>query len=82
MGIKQALFLGGAVVVLAACSDATSPGTQMQRRGTLSSAKAQADTTTTTTSSPIGDATTLLDCSEHGFVVASGRSDSTCTGGQ
>ena len=69
MGIKQALFLGGAVLVLAACSsDVTGPGTQMKRAGTpAATLEAGSDLETTTQAG----------C--HGYVITSGHSDSTCT---
>ena len=69
MAIKQALFLGGAVLVLAACSsDVTGPGTQMKKAGTRAM-----QFLPDSTSEP----TTMSDgC--HGYVIVSGHSDSSC----
>lgn len=77
MGIKQALFLGGAVLLLAACSDATSPDTQMRKGGAAASAKSKPASDSTAT--PSATSTSSSDC--WNYVVASGR-DSTCAEGQ
>ncbi len=73
MGFKQALFLGGAVLVLAACSDVTSPSPLMSRGG--ASAAAKADTTKTTTKLP--GVRTMDETCRSGYMVSSGR-DSVC----
>ena len=75
MGFRQALFLGGAVLVLAACSDATAPTSQMRQGGAVAAAKSD----TTTVTKPSGGARTLTsgDCTDHGFLVSSGK-DTTC----
>jgi len=75
MGIKQALFLGGAVLVLAACGDATGPSTQMRQAGTPAAAK---DKTAPTSTSNIDAGTTRLGVCLSGYVITSGFSDSTC----
>lgn len=73
MGFKQALFLGGAVLVLAACSDAVSPSSPLMSKGGASAA-AKADTTTTTR---LPGARTLDGTCRSGYMVSSGR-DSVC----
>jgi hypothetical protein len=79
MSYRQVLLLGGAALVLAACADATGPGTQMRRAGVEAAAKDKPTTTTTTTTST----TTTSDgsCERTSYQVASGRTDSTCVGG-
>lgn len=74
MGFKQALFLGGAVLVLAACSDAVSPSSPLMSKGGASAA-AKADTSKTTTRLP--GARTLDETCRSGYMVSSGR-DSVC----
>jgi ABC-type glycerol-3-phosphate transport system substrate-binding protein len=80
MSYRQVLLLGGAALVLAACADATGPGTQMRRAGVEAAAKDKPTTTTTTTTST----TTTSDgsCERTSYQVASGRTDSTCAGDQ
>lgn len=52
MGFKKALFYGGAVLLLAACSnDATAPTPTLKNAGTEAFAKAPKDSTTSTNSS-------------------------------
>ena len=68
MGFKQALFLGGAVLVLAACSDATGPEAAMRKGGSAASVKRAPDTT-----SVLPDATnqaTSLDGCRWGYLVS------------
>lgn len=75
MSFKQALFLGGAVLVLAACSNAaTGPESAMRKGGSASSVKA-AVTDTTSVATP-NDRTMTTDC-RSGWLQSSGR-DSTC----
>jgi hypothetical protein len=81
MGFKQALFLGGAVVVLAACGDATAPDSLVRDGAAASAAKFVVPTTistpTTTTTTPLPPLPTLpgglLDECRGNFVVPSGR---------
>jgi len=73
MGFKQVLFLGGAVLVLAGCGDATAPS-QMKRGGS------SADTKTAVTPAPTDPAVTATSADEDcrsSYWVSSGR-DSTC----
>lgn len=80
MTIRRALFLGGAVMVLAACSDSTAPMASAKKHGSMAATKQPAPTVSTTTSM-FGDCRT-------GYTVASGKdttsvpSDSTCAADQ
>lgn len=76
MGFRQALFLGGAVLVLAACSDATGPEPAMRKGGAAASAKSDTTVTTTQPKLPKGARSATEEC-RTGFLVSSGR-DSTC----
>ena len=75
MSFKQALFLGGAVLVLAACSNAaTGPDSAMRKGGSASSVKV----TATDTTNAGGPTTRTLDTEcRSGWLQSSGR-DSTC----
>ena len=70
---KTALFLGGAVVLLAACDNATAPQPQLR---TMHGAAAASGKTTFDPS-----ATTLSTSCKSGYSVSSGNSDSTSTCG-
>lgn len=82
MTIKRALFLGGAVLVLAACADATAPVGARQGGSVAASKKAnpQPGTTTPKTSAlPTTNTATNGECrGGGGYTVVSGR-DSTET---
>jgi ABC-type glycerol-3-phosphate transport system substrate-binding protein len=80
MSYRQVLLLGGAALVLAACADATGPGTQMRRAGVEAAAKDKPSTTTTTTTTT-SSTTSDGSCERTSYQVASGRTDSTCVGG-
>lgn len=75
MSYRRVFILGGAALVLAACADATAPGTQMQRGGVNAAAKSDS-TFKTSPGTRSMDMTT--DC-RTGVQVTSGRTDSTCT---
>jgi hypothetical protein len=79
MTIRRALFLGGALLVLTACSDTTAPSASAKRGGSMANTKLKpAPTTTFTTMS------TSTGC-RTGYIVPGGRdstatpSDSTCS---
>lgn len=81
MGWKKALFFGGAVLVLAACSDsATAPTALDQVKGSANWTLSPTTSTTTSTTIIKTDSSKTL-CS--GFVIRTGSesdSTSTCTG--
>jgi hypothetical protein len=69
MNWKQAVFLGGAVLLLAACSDATAPQSQLRQAKVGASVKA-----------PVGGGTvtTAAGC-RTGYSVNSGQADTTAS---
>lgn len=71
MNWKQALFLGGTVLLLAACADATAPkpGLRQVKGAAAVNSKNGGSTTATATSCRLG------------YTVSSGQSDSTGTCG-
>jgi hypothetical protein len=76
MSYRRVFILGGAALVLAACADATAPGTQLRRAGVGSavrsdSAKAPGAGTTTFQSN-------AMESCRSGVFLASGRGDSVC----
>lgn len=75
MGIKRALFFGGAVLVLAACDSATAPTNALSRsEGPAASAQSKptkSKKTTTTTTTTSGTTTTTSTC-DGGFVIRQG----------
>lgn len=76
MSYRRVFILGGAALVLAACADATAPGTQLRRGGASSAVRS--DSTTKS-----GPTTRTMDMTTEecrtGVQVTSGRTDSTCT---
>jgi hypothetical protein len=78
MAWKRALFYGGAVVVLAACSNATAPD-GMNRKGAQAAAKTSpTPTTTTTTTTSTTSSETTLGPTCNGYVVYIGDSTAVC----
>lgn len=75
MGWKKALFLGGAVLLLAACSDATAPAPAVTRSG-VPSAAAKAKGNVAPTTAPTVDPllAPLTDC-RSGYYVRVGDKD-------
>jgi hypothetical protein len=65
---KHAIFLGGAVLILAACADVTAPTPNLQQTTRRAAAKSSSPTTTETTLNP-----TSLDC-KTGYSVQVGFS--------
>ncbi len=81
--MKRVLFLGGALLVLAACSDSTAPNAGARAGGEVAFSKAKKDTTTTTITTTItsaGEGEPSTDC-RTGYLIVAGRSDSTCGDG-
>ncbi len=72
-GWKQALFLGGAVLLLAACDRATGPTTTQIREGksAANSLMLSPSSETTTTS----DSTETLDLCRNPVIISSGRTE-------
>jgi hypothetical protein len=60
MSWKKALFFGGAVLLLAACSDATAPTSLNRQRDISAAAKSSPTTPIPTTSTPTTPTTTVL----------------------
>ena len=85
MTIRRALFLGGAVLVLAACADATAPMGSAKQGGSVAAAKkGPSPSTTNKTTNNTPTATDTETCrGGGGYVVGSGRTTSdttsTCT---
>lgn len=76
-GWKQALFLGGAVLLLAACSDATAPVAQLQDGKAPASANlffGPIPTTTTTSPTPL-PAPKPIDVCRTPVVIQLGRTE-------
>lgn len=80
MSYRRVFILGGAALVLAACADATAPGTQMRRGGESSAVRSDSTTTKAGPGTRTMDATSTEEC-RTGVQVTSGRTDSTCTTG-
>ena len=70
MALKKALFLGGAVLLLAACSDATAPGNALRDGAPVAAAKAGAPKRIVDPGT-----TTLPDDCKSGYYVRSGDKD-------
>ena len=77
MSYRRVFILGGAALVLAACADATAPGSQMRRGGTSSAVKSDS----TTKSGPTTRTMDMTTECRTGVQVTSGRTDSTCIEG-
>lgn len=79
MGWKKALFFGGAVLVLAACSDSTTaPGT-LRQSNTAAAVKTKSDSTSTSTSTVL-PGLPIIDPICTGIVIRTGvDTDSTST---
>lgn len=75
MGWKKALFFGGAVLVLAACSDSATAPTALRQADAPSAAwtwpTTTSPTTTSTTTTP-SDTTTVIDPVCTGVVIRTG----------
>jgi len=87
MTIRRALFLGGAVLVLAACADATAPMDSAKRGGSVAAGK-HGPSPSTTNKKTTTTTTETDECrGGGGYVVGSGRTvvevtsdtTSTCT---
>ena len=79
MSWKRAVFFGGAVLVLAACSDATAPNslTKLDAAEAYSKTKTTSSTTTTTTTSTTPTATSTDECTA--MVIHTGLTVISCT---
>ena len=73
MSWKKALFLGGAVLLLAACDRATAPNALVREGGPAAAAKAKA------APSPKPGQQNGLSGGCEGYFVREGGADSTCT---
>jgi len=71
MNWKKAVFLGGAVLLLAACDRATAPNALVREGGPAAAAKAPP-------SKPSPKINTGLNGCETGYFVREGARDSTC----
>lgn len=76
MSFRQAMLLGGAALILAACADSTAPGSQMHRAG-VNAAAADSTKGKPTPGTRTMESTSVEEC-RSGVFVYSGRSDSTC----
>ena len=75
MALKKALFLGGAVLLLAACSDATAPKPQLRSGGQpAAAAKAVSGSGPSTASDP-GTGGGILDDCRSGYYIRVGDQD-------
>ena len=83
MGWKKALFFGGAVLVLAACSNGATSPTALRQADARMATWTWETTDTTTTSTTTSDTSTVTDPLCTGVVIRTGVSDdtSTCTTG-
>jgi hypothetical protein len=73
MDLKKAVFLGGAVLLLAACDRATAPNALVREGGPAAAAKAAPKSPATGIGNPVG---LFGDC-ENGMFFREGR-DSVC----
>lgn len=75
MTIKKVVFLGGALLVLAACSDAVGPTSGAQSVDQRAMVRKDSTTvTTTTTATPTAGTITMDEC-RSGYVIVSGRAE-------